>query len=72
MSAYLNALREEATREELLREVERQQRRADEAWNEALEEAARWCEQENLDGDPDDLFTGRAHRAAAIRALKRD
>ncbi|MCP4674842.1 MAG: hypothetical protein GY854_04890 [Deltaproteobacteria bacterium] len=31
MSAYLNALREEGSREDLLREVERQRKRAEEA-----------------------------------------
>lgn len=35
----------------------------------ALEEAAHWCEQEDVDNDPDDLYSGRVHRAAAIRAL---
>jgi hypothetical protein len=29
-----------------------------------------WCEQEDVENDPDDLYTGRSHRAVAIRALK--
>ena len=36
---------------------------------EALE-AARWLEMEDMERDPDDLYTGRWHRAAAIRTLK--
>lgn len=29
-----------------------------------------WLSQEAIEHDPDDLYTGRAHRVAAIRALK--
>lgn len=37
--------------------------------NAAYERVARWCEREDIERDPDDLYSGRAHRAAAIRAL---
>lgn len=40
------------------------------ARQEGLEEAAKWCEAEDVEGDPDDLYTGRRMRAAAIRALQ--
>ena len=36
----------------------------------ALERAARFVEEEDAEHDPDDLYTGRKERAAAIRRLK--
>jgi hypothetical protein len=39
--------------------------------NEALEEVLAVLAVEDIDGDPDDLYTGRFHRLNRIRAMKR-
>ena len=36
----------------------------------ALKAAIQWLDNEDRDNDPDDLYTGRRHRIAAIRALR--
>ena len=36
----------------------------------ALEAVIQWLDNEDRDNDPDDLYAGRCHRVAAIRALK--
>ena len=40
-------------------------------WNSAIEAAAEWLANEDIENDPDDLYTGRTHRVAAIRKLKK-
>ena len=34
------------------------------------EKVIKWLDNEDKSGDPDDLYTGRVHRVAAIRALE--
>jgi len=41
------------------------------SWNDAIEAAAEWLANEDIENDPDDLYTGRTHRVAAIRKLKK-
>lgn len=43
----------------------------DEEWNAAIEECAKLLGREDVENDPDDLYTGRAHRVAAVRSLTR-
>ena len=39
-------------------------------WEQGKEAAAEWLAGEDIDNDPDDLYSGRAHRVAAVRKLR--
>ena len=63
MAALIATVERQAEQIEKLRADKR------EIENAAFERAAQWCEREDIERDPDDLYSGRKHRAAAIRAF---
>ena len=40
-------------------------------WEAGKKAVLKWLRNEDIEHDPDDLYTGRAHRVAAVEKLKR-